>query len=65
MDAKDYDDILPAPLTVYEFMHATRCCESTARRWIKSGKVETVRIGRRLLIPREAVHKLLTPKEPA
>lgn len=54
-------------LTVYELMVVLRCHESTARRWIHSGKVPFVRIGRRILIPREAVAKLLTPpdrKEP-
>lgn len=63
MDAKDQHEILPAQLTVYEFMREARCCESTARRWIKSGKVQTARIGRRLLIPRAALVALLAPKE--
>lgn len=63
MDTNPQRESLSAPLTVYEFMAVVRCHESTVRRWIHSGKVPFVRIGRRILIPREAVAKLLTPPE--
>jgi excisionase family DNA binding protein len=53
----------PKLLTVYELVAMLRCHESTARRWIHSGKIPFVRIGRRILIPREAVTKLLTPSD--
>ena len=56
-----HDNTPPQLLTVYELGTMLRCHESTARRWIHSGKVPFVRIGRRILIPREAVAKLLTP----
>jgi excisionase family DNA binding protein len=63
MDINTHPETPSLLLTVYEFMAVVRCHESTARRWIHSGKVPFVRIGRRILIPREAVAKLLTPPD--
>lgn len=56
--------IIP-PLTIQDFMRVTRASECTVRRWIKAGRIETFRIGRRVLIPRTEAEKLLTrPTEP-
>jgi excisionase family DNA binding protein len=52
-------DPIIEPLTVQDVMRITRRSDETVRRWIREGKLESYRIGRRILIPREAVQKLL------
>lgn len=53
------DPIIPPPLTIQEFMRVARVSDDTVRRWIKAGRIETFRIGRRVLIPRTEAEKLL------
>ena len=50
-------------LTVREVAQMTRLHEMTIWRYIRSGRLEAVRIGRRLRVRPEAVEKLLQPIE--
>lgn len=50
--------------TVSETAALLRIGRSLAYDWAKSGKLPTIRIGRRLLIPRAAVDKLLSEGTP-
>jgi excisionase family DNA binding protein len=36
----------------------------TVRRWIRSGRLESVRVGRRVLVRREALRHFVDPLEP-
>ena len=54
---------LPAPLTVEELMALAHCSRPTAYRWIKIGKIASVKIGHRRLILRKDVERLLTPPD--
>lgn len=51
-------------LTVQEVAELTRLHEMTIRRYIRAGKLEAIRIGRRIRIPAEAVAKLASPASP-
>ncbi len=62
MQIKDDQHALPpAPLTIHELMSAARISKATAYRWVRSKKILSVRIGKRILIPRNAISELLTP----
>ena len=37
------------------------CSYSSVYRWAQQGEIPTVRVGRRVLVPREALDDLLTP----
>lgn len=45
-------------VTREEFCQALRISRSTFHAWLKLGKVRTVRVGRRHLIPSEALRRL-------
>lgn len=46
-------------LTVAEFIEATRVSDSTARRYIREGKIKAYRVGgRRLLIPKSELARI-------
>lgn len=62
MDAKHLIQPLVPAVTIPEFMRVTRCAKSTAYRWCRDGTIQSVKIGKKILIPRSAVIKLLTPK---
>lgn len=51
-------------LTLREAADALGISEVSARRWVKSGKLEAAQPGRKYLIPRSAVEELLSPKAP-
>ncbi|NGZ11159.1 MAG: DNA-binding protein [Nitrospira sp. LK70] len=53
---------LLTPLTVEELMVLAHCSRPTAYRWLKSGKLPSIKIGHRRLIPRGSVARLLAPK---
>lgn len=55
---------MSAFLTVREVAELTKLHEMTIRRYIRAGKLEAVRIGRRIRIPRAAVATLVTPAQP-
>ena len=65
MDTDEREQLFPSPFTIQEFIAVGRCSKSTAYRWVRSGKVPSVKIGKRILIPKAAVLKLLTPTEAA
>jgi excisionase family DNA binding protein len=65
MNAADSQQSLVPPVTLPEFLALARCSKATAYRWVRSGKVPSVKIGKKILIPREALTKLLTPQEAA
>lgn len=48
-------------LTVQEVAELTKLHEMTIRRYIRDGKLEVVRIGRRIRIPIKAVDRLMAP----
>ncbi len=50
-------------LVVKEIAEETRSCEATVRQWIRVGKLRAARIGRRLLVSREELDKLLAGSE--
>ena len=52
-------------LTVREVAELTQLHEITIRRYIKAGKLDAVRIGRRIRVPREALAQLVKPMHPA
>ena len=62
MQSDDYKHTLPTPCTITEFMTVARCSKATAYRWVRGVKVPSVKIGKRILIPKAAVLALLTPK---
>lgn len=39
--------------------------ENTIRNWVRSGEVPAVRLGRRVLVPRVVIDRLLDRPEPA
>lgn len=51
----------PRLLTVRETAIATRAHQNTVLRWIRIGKLPAVRIGRKHLIDREDLERMLTP----
>ncbi len=55
---------MSAFLTVREVAELTKLHEMTIRRYIRAGKLEAVRIGRRIRIPRQAVARLVAPAQP-
>ena len=61
MNTTDPHEIFPV-VTPTEFMHALRCGRSKAYRLIRDNKIGSVKVGRRILIPRSALIALLTPK---
>jgi excisionase family DNA binding protein len=50
-------------ITLQEAADELGISEVTARRWVKSGKLKAFQPGRRYLIPRSAVERLLRPAE--
>jgi excisionase family DNA binding protein len=65
MDATCPNDAetLPRTITVREFIDVAHIAKSTAYRLIRLKTIPSVRIGKRILIPRKAVVKLLSPSE--
>ena len=61
MRSTAHEQELPAPCTIVDVMAVGRVSKSTAYRWVRSGKVPSARIGRKFLIPRDALVALLTP----
>lgn len=51
-------------LTVQEVAELTRLHEMTIRRYIREGKLEAIRIGRRIRVPRQAVERLMERAQP-
>ena len=49
-------------LSLREAADALGISEVSARRWVKSGKLEAAQPGRKYIVPREAVEELLRPK---
>lgn len=64
MTATDPDETLPSVLTVREFMDVARCSKSKVYRLIRKREVPAVKVGKRLLILKSAVHAMLTPEGP-
>ena len=52
-------DELPLVLTVEEFARATRVGRGTAYEAVRTGQVRSIRLGRRVLIPRTVLLELL------
>lgn len=67
MRNNNHEETLPAPCTISDVMTVGGISRSTAYRWVRSGKVPSVKIGRKLLIPRAGLLALLVPtvKDPA
>ncbi|TKB74207.1 MAG: helix-turn-helix domain-containing protein [Nitrospira sp.] len=56
---------LPPVLVVAELMTVFRISKGTAHRWLRLGKIPSIKIGRRRLIQRATVAKLLAlPPDP-
>jgi excisionase family DNA binding protein len=51
----------PMAYTIREAAQAVRLSERTIRRAISSGKLQAVRIGRAVRVPRESLRTLLSP----
>jgi len=49
----------PRVLTVVEAAHELRLCTQTIYDMARDGKIAVVRIGRRVLVPRASIDKLL------
>lgn len=65
MHTKEYKSSLPTSYTIPELMRIGRCSKSTAYRWVHSGRVKSIRIGRKILIPKAEISKLLSPNPKA
>lgn len=52
-------------LTVREVAEITQLHEMTIRRYIQAGKLEAVRVGRRIRVPSDALTQLFSPARPA
>jgi excisionase family DNA binding protein len=50
-------------LTVAEFANAHGVREPTVLRWVRSGELPSIRLGRRVLIPADALDRLLARRE--
>jgi excisionase family DNA binding protein len=50
---------MPELLDIPAVRHELRAGDSTIRRWIREGRLPTVRIGRRILIRREALERFV------
>lgn len=57
-------DMQRRTVSVPELASALGISERTAYDWLKKGIVRSVKIGGRLLIPREAIDELLAPSSP-
>ncbi len=53
------DEDIPEVLTTLEAAKVLRCDPKTLRSWIAAGKVHASRVGRRWLIPRSEVERIL------
>jgi excisionase family DNA binding protein len=51
----------PSAYTIEEVAHLTRLSARTVRRAISSGKLQVVRVGRAVRVPRESLNALLSP----
>ena len=51
-------------LSIQEVAQITGLHEITIRRYVRSGELEAVRIGRRIRVRREAVDRLMKPMHP-
>ena len=51
-------------LSIQEVAQITGLHEITVRRYVRSGELEAVRIGRRIRVRREAVDRLMKPMHP-
>lgn len=56
---------LPVMLTVEEFLSVTPLPRSTTYQLLRKKRIQSVKVGRRILIPRAALVALLRPKEAA
>lgn len=52
-------------LTVRQVAEITQLHEMTIRRYIQAGKLEAVRVGRRIRVPSEALAQIFLPERPA
>ena len=57
-DARATQAPRPAYFTVQEFAALVGCCDETILVWIKTGKVEAIRVGRIYRIPRPELPRL-------
>jgi excisionase family DNA binding protein len=60
VDTNDQQELLQ-PLTIPQLMTVVHISKPTAYRWVRTKKIPSVRIGKRILIPRSALLALLTP----
>jgi excisionase family DNA binding protein len=65
VNTNDLNETLPHVLTTAEFGHEARCSKSKTYRLIREKKIQSVKVGRRILIPRAALVAMLTPKDAA
>lgn len=63
MNTSDLNETLPHVCTVHESMVALRASKSKVYRLCRDKKIQSVKVGRRILIPRAAIIALLTPPE--
>lgn len=54
---------MPKMLTVEEAATALHISNQTAQRYVRDGKLPASKVGRRYLIPENAVEKMLEPKQ--
>ncbi len=54
---------MPKMLTVEEVAAALHISNQTAQRYVRTGKLPASKVGRRYLIPENAVEGLLEPKQ--
>lgn len=55
-------DQLPEFITVKELQAFFRIGQSLAYKLVSTGEIETIRLGRRYLIPRRALERFQTPR---
>lgn len=63
MNTTDLGETLPHVYTVPESMAALRCSKPTLYRLIRKKRLPATKVGGRLLVPKAALIKLLTPTE--
>lgn len=54
-------DVVPDALSTNEVARRTGVCERTVRRAIANNQIASFRLGRRLLVPRSEVERILSP----
>ena len=56
-------DGMPDVLTVSEIAQVLRISRGTAYEMVRSGQLSSIRVGRRILVPRARLEALLTARE--